>query len=175
MMRRRRIAERATEPRMVSKLVLTVTRGVAAGWIAGVPQVLLSLLEGRLLGVPERGAIGPRFIRRATEHAGRRVSGPVEWLLAGVFHFEYAAWWGALYALAVEALGHRRLPPLLGGALLGGVIYAAAFSRLGGATRTGAEPPPEARSPRESLVHWTAALTFALTTALTYRWLRERW
>ena len=99
----------------------------------------------------------------------------MHWLLAGVFHFEYAALWGAVYALPVERLGPRRVPPLLGGALLGGVIYAAAFSPLGAATRTRAERPTEQRPLRETVVHWLAALSFALTNAIAYQWLRERW
>ena len=55
------------------------------------------------------------------------------------------------------------------------VIYAAAFSPLGAATRTGAERAPEQRPLRETVVHWLAALSFALTNAFAYHWLRERW
>ena len=80
-----------------------------------------------------------------------------------------------MYALLVERPGPRRVPPLLGGALLGGVIYAAGFSPLGAATRTGAERATEQRPLRETVVHWLAALSFALTNAFAYRWLRERW
>jgi hypothetical protein len=78
--------------------------------------------------------------------------------------------WGAVYALPVERLGPRRVPPLLGG-----VIYAAGFSPLGAATRTGAERPTEQRSVRETVVHCLAALSFALTNAFAYQWLREQW
>lgn len=45
---------------------------------------------------------------------------------------------------------------------------------VGADTRTGAEDAPERQPPRQTLVQWTAALTFALTTAVTYRWLCER-
>ena len=168
-------AEKATEPTTISKVTLTITRGVTAGWIAGIPQVLVTQVEGKVVGSRDRADIGPRFIRRATEHTGRPVPWPLDWLLAGVFHFEYAAAWGALYAVAVELLGHRRVPPLLGGAVLGAAIYTAAFSPLGAATRTGTVPPVGHRGRGETLVHWSAALSFALTAAFAYRWLRERW
>ena len=164
-----------TEPRAIAKLTLAVTRGVAAGWVGGIPQVLLTQVEGGLVGRRERADIGPRFIARAAQHEGRPLPPAVQWLLAGVFHFEYAALWGALYALAVEPLGARRVPPPLGGGLLGAVIYTAAFSPLGGATRTGAERPVHRRPPQEWLLHGSAAWSFALTTALIYRWLRENW
>ncbi len=163
------------EPRTIAKVVLAITRGVAAGWVAGIPQVLVTQIEGQLLGRRERADVGPRFIARAAQHEGRPLPPAIQWLLAGVFHFEYAALWGALYALAVEPLGPRRVPPLLGGSLLGVVIYTAAFSPLGGATRTGAERPLEKRRPHEMLLHSSAALSFGLMNAFAYRWLREHW
>jgi hypothetical protein len=165
----------AADPKTMAKLVLAVTHGVAAGWLAGIPQVLVTQLEGQLLGVRERADVGPRFIARAAQHERRPLPRAVQWLLAGVFHFEYAAVWGALYALAAEPVGTRRLPPLVGGGVLGAVIYAAAFSPIGGATRTGAERPLERRRPHEMLLHGSAALSFGLTTAFAYRWLREHW
>jgi hypothetical protein len=167
--------EKLVEPSTIAKVTLTVTRGVTAGWIAGIPQVLLAQVVGQLLGVRERADIGPRFVRSAASHAGSDLSTPMHWLLGGVFHFEYAAMWGALYGLLVDWRGHRRVPPLLGGAVLTGVIYAAAFSPLGAATRTGAEKQVGQRDARDTLVHWSAAFTFGLTNALAYRWLRERW
>jgi hypothetical protein len=163
------------EPRIIARLVLTITRGVAAGWVAGVPQVLVAQVEGHILGARERADVGPRFIARAAQQEGRPLPRLVQWLLAAVFHFEYAAWWGALYALAVELLRLRRLPPLLGGGLLGAVIYTAAFSPIGGATRTGAERPPAKRRPHETLLHCSAAFSFSLTTAFVYAWLRRHW
>src|SRR5689334_10815729 len=131
--------------------------GVAAGWIAGVPQVLVTQAEGHLLGARERADIGPRFVARAAQHEGRPLPPAVKWLLAGVFHFEYAALWGALYALALELPGPQRVSPLLGAGALGAIIYTAAFSRIGGATRTGAERPPERRRGFETLLHCSAA------------------
>jgi hypothetical protein len=170
-----RVVRRADEPTLISRLVLTITRGVTAGWLAGIPQVVAAQLVGLLTGDRRRADIGPNFVRQATRYEGRPQSKPVEWLLAGVFHFEYAAAWGALYAAAAEAVGPRRVPPLLSGTLLGLVIYTAAFSRFGGATRTGAVPPPGFRPRRETLMEWTAALSFAYTASFAYRWLRDRW
>jgi len=165
----------ADAPSVISKVTLTVTRGVTAGWWAGIPQVLLAQLVGKALGIRGRADIGPRFVARAAQEAGSSLSRPMHWLLAAVFHFEYAAGWGAAYALIVERLGTRRVPPLLSGGLLAALIYAAAFSQIGAATQTGAERDPEQRQGEERLVHWSAALTFGLTIAYTYHWLRERW
>ena len=55
--------------------------------------------------------------------------------------------------------------------MLAGLIYLAAFSPWGAATQSGAEKPPERRPERESLLHWTAALSLSLTLAYAYRWL----
>ncbi len=168
-------AAEKVDPQVIATAVLTVTRGVTAGWIAGIPQVLVAQVVGHVLGLRERADIGPRFVKRAAELSGRPLSPPMHWLLGAVFHFEYAASWGMGYALAVEPLGARRVPPLLSGGLLGAVIYALAFSPLGAATRTGTERPPERRSGAETLVHCAAAWSFALTLSYAYRWLRERW
>lgn len=168
-------AAKIATPKTIANLSLTVTRGVAAGWIAGIPQVLVAQVLAHLLGIGERADIGPRFIRRAAEHTGRPLSKPMHWVLGGVFHFEFAAGWGTLYALTVEPIGTHRVPPLLGGALLGGAIYTAAFSPLGAATRTGAERQTEQRSTGETALHWSSALSFALTTSFVYRWLRTQW
>lgn len=159
----------------IAALTLTVTRGVMAGWIAGIPQVVLSQIVGALAGSRERADIGPRFMHRAAQQTGRHLSRPMRWLLGGVFHFEYAAMWGATYALLTESIGWRRVPPPVAGALLGAAIYTAAFSGIGAGTQTGAEREPEERKKREWAVHLTAPLSFALPLAYAYRWLREQW
>jgi hypothetical protein len=144
--------------------------GVGAGLIAGVPQVLLTQAEVRLLGLPsQRADIGPRFVRRLSQHLGQSLPSKLQWWLAAAFHFGYAASWGGVYALAQEA---RPVQPLVGGPMLAGLIYLVAFSPWGAATQSGAEKSPERRPERESLLHWTAALSFSLTLAYTYRWLR---
>jgi hypothetical protein len=158
---------------MVARPARTIARGIVAGLIAGVPQVVLTQVEATVLDLPrEQADIGPRFVRRLAQRVlGESLSEPTHWLLATLFHFGYAAQWGALYALLHE---YRPTPPLVGGPLLAALIYALAFSPWGAATQTGTERPPERRSNRETLVHWTAALSFSLTTAYAYRWLRRR-
>jgi hypothetical protein len=148
-------------------------RGALAGLIAGVPQVALTQVEAAVLNLPrDQADIGPRFVRRLLQHTVQAPPSPLlEWLLATGFHFGYAAQWGALHGLIQE---WRPSPPLVGGPLLGAVIYALAFSPWGAATQTRTERPPEHRPTRETLLHWTAALSFALTTAYAYCWLRDR-
>jgi hypothetical protein len=143
-----------------------IKRGVEAGLIASVPQVLLAKVEERLLMRPGEDAnIGPRFVERLAYLAERRLPEDTKWLGAAAFHFAYAAFWGAVYGVA-----HRRwrLHPALGGALLGGGIWAITFPHWGGAVLTGAERPPHLRSWRQELVFATAALTFGFGTALLY-------
>jgi hypothetical protein len=148
-----------------------VTRGIVAGLIAGIPQVLVTQIETAAFGLPrEQADIGPRFVRRLAQRVmGESLSEPAHWLLATLFHFGYAAQWGVLYALLQE---WRQTPPLMGGPMLASLIYTLAFSPWGAATQTGTERPPERRSNRETLLHWTAALSFSLTTAYVYTWLR---
>ena len=154
---------------------MNVTRGVIAGLLAGIPQVVLAQAAGFAMGRRDQADIGPRFIEHAEQHTARSLSVPMRWALAAVFHFEYAAGWGVAYALIVEAAGWRRVPPWLGGGLLTAVVYTAAFSAVGGATQTGTERPPERRDWRDTVVHCTAAGGFAFSTAYLYHWLRERW
>jgi hypothetical protein len=156
----------------MANLLSAAARGVVVGLIAGVPQVVLTQIETGFFDVPrERADIGPRFVRRVAQRfVGTTPSSPTEWLLATLFHFGYAAQWGALYAL-VQAW--RPTPPLVGGSMLAGLIYALAFSRWGAATQTGTERHPARRDVREMILHWTAALSFSLTTAYLYEWLRR--
>lgn len=140
-----------------------ILRGMAAGLIAGVPQVLLTQAEARLLGMPASQAdIGPRFVQRVAEHVDTQPRHHERWLLAGVFHFGYAAAWGIFYALMQR---WRPAQPHVGGPLLATLICALAFSPWGAATQTGTERPVASRPTRETLLHWTAALSFSLTLA----------
>lgn len=145
--------------------------GAAVGCWAGVPQVLAAQAVGAIVGNRDQADIGPRFVQRIAQKFGGSLSGPARWSLAALFHFAYAAGWGAAYAPTVGAIGLRRVPPPVGGGLLAGLIYVAAFSRVGAGTVTRSERPPERRRPYEWAIQLTAALTFALTLASSYRWL----
>jgi hypothetical protein len=149
-----------------------VIRGILAGLIAGVPQVVVTQIETQAFDLPRKQAdIGPRFVRRLAQHLGTSLSPPLQWLLATGFHFGYAAQWGALYALLQE---WRRTPPLVGAPMLAALIYAVAFSPWGAATQTGTERPSHRRRTRETLLHWSAALSYSLSMAYAYEWLRSR-
>ncbi len=140
-----------------------VFKGAAAGLAAGIPQVLLTQAEARLLGLPaDQADIGPRFVQRVAGGLGTRVPRRERWLLAGGFHFGYSAAWGVAYAALQR---WRPAQPHVGGPLLAALIYALAFSPWGAATQTGTERPVEIRAMPESLLHWTAALSFGLTLA----------
>lgn len=92
---------------------------------------------------------------------------------AGGFHFAYAAGWGLFYALVQQ---YRPAKPHVGGPLLAILIYTLAFSPWGAATQSRTERPTHARPVRETLLHWTAALSFSLTLAYVFEharhWLR---
>jgi len=140
--------------------------GVVAGLVAGVPQVLLTQLEAWLMPVSRRRAdIGPRFVQRISEHLDTDLEREHHWFIAGAFHFGYAAWWGIVYALLQR---WRPAQPHVGGPLLAALIYGLAFSPWGAATQTGTEQPVETRPTRETLLHWTAALSFSLSLAYLY-------
>ena len=150
----------------------SVVNGVLAGLLAGVPQVLLTQLEAWLLPVPRHHAdIGPRFVQRVGEHLDADLEHEQHWLLAGVFHFGYAACWGLVYATLQR---WRPAQPHVGAPLLAALIYALAFSPWGAATQTGTERPVASRPTRETLLHWTAALSFSLPLAYLYDRLAQR-
>jgi hypothetical protein len=151
----------------MASLRADLLRGVGVGIAAGVPQVLVTQAEARLMGLHgDEADIGPRFVHRVSRQLDAPRPGKVQgWLLAGGFHFGYAAGWGGLYAL----LQHwRPARPHVGGPLLAALIYTVAFSPWGAATQTGTERPPESRAARESVLHWTAALSFSLTLAYLF-------
>ena len=140
--------------------------GVLAGLIAGIPQVLLTQLQAQLLGLPRRQAdIGPRFVHRVSRYVDAQPPTLGRWLLATLFHFGYAAGWGGLYAMVQR---WRPAQPHVGGPLLAALIYAVAFSPWGAATHTRTEQPVETRPTRETVLHWTAALSFSLTLAYLF-------
>ncbi len=146
--------------------VASLRRGVEAALVASVPQVLVPHAEERLLGLaPDAADLGPRFIEQLALLARQRLPEDTKWLAASAFHFGYAAFWGALYALAYE---RRPVAPLLGGAVLSAAIWAAAFPVWGGAVRSGMERPPGRRGWRKELILATAPVVFGVGTALLY-------
>jgi len=150
-------------PRASSSLLL---KGTLAGLLAGIPQVLLSQMEARLLPIStEQADIGPRFVKRVSERTDARLGTVQHWVVAGLFHFGYSAAWGALYGLLQR---WRPAQPHVGGPLLGALIYTLAFSPWGAATQTDTERPVESRRTYDTLLHWTAALSFSLCLAYLY-------
>jgi hypothetical protein len=152
--------------------IRVLANGLVAGLVAGIPQVLITQAEARLLAIPNsRADIGPRFVQRLGQHAEAEPSVPVRWMLAGGFHFGYAAAWGLVYAALQR---WRPAQPHVGGPLLAALIYALAFSPWGAATRTGTERDVVTRPIAETLLHWTAALGFSLPLAVLFARL-ENW
>ncbi len=162
---------------MKARTVEVLRRGVEAGLIAGVPQVLVPKLEERLfLRERESADIGPRLIESVAKRLKRPLPEDTKWLAASAFHFSYAAVWGAAYALAYE---RKPVSPWLGGAVLSAAIHLLTFPRWGAAVITGTEDHPRDRPWRMEAVLVTAPLVFGLTTALVYglgphRTLREQ-
>src|SRR5947199_6042473 len=150
----------------MTRWTTAMANGAIAGVGAGIPQVLLTQAEARLLGLPGAQAdIGPRFVRRVEQRLDTPLRHAGRWLVAGGFHFAYSAGWGLVYALLQR---WRPAQPHVGGPLLAALIYALAFSPWGAATQTGTERPVETRPTRETLLHWTAALSFSLAVAYLY-------
>lgn len=153
-------------------------RGVEAGLVAGIPQVLVpKLMEWLFLRVTDESAdVGPRLIQALASRANRSLPEDVKWLAASAFHFGYAAGWGGLYALLYD---RRPLHPLVAGAALGSLIHLITFPRWGLAVLTGTEDHPDYRTWRVEAMLATAPLAFGLTTGLVYgrgrrRTLREK-
>ena len=151
-----------TRPTLARRIVT----GTIAGLAAGVPQVILTQAEARVLGLRGSQAdIGPRFVHRVSRRLDTQPRAHEQWLLAGGFHLVYSAGWGALYAVLQL---WRPSQPHVAGPLLGALIYAMAFSPWGAATQTDTERPVASRPTRETLLHWTAALSFSLTLAYLF-------
>ena len=144
----------------------TLVRGAIAGAAASVPQAAIGKAEEILFLPPGEDAnIAPRLLDRLAGMFGDNPSRQEEWMMGTVFHVLYGAGWGAAYAVATERL---RLPPLIGGSLLGGLIYGITFPRWGGAVLTRTERPPGLRSRRMTVVAWSVAMGYGIATGLIY-------
>ncbi len=148
-----------------SRLFAILHRGVESAILSSVPQVILPKLEERILLPNGSADLGPHFIEALARRINRRLPEDTKWLSASAFHFGYAAFWGAVYALARERWQMR---PLVGGLAMATFIHLITFPAWGAAVQSGSEPPPEQRSWRSELVFLTAPLVFGLGTALLY-------
>lgn len=150
--------------------VRALALGVTAGMTASAVQAAVGKSYDRLLLPPgEDSDLAPRLVHRIAEEAGEHASRAEAWSAGTLFHFGYGAFWGAAYAAARERWA---VPPLVGGALLAGGIYAITFPPWGGAVQTGTVRPPGRRSSRMTGFAAAATLSFGLTTALAYEALR---
>jgi hypothetical protein len=156
----------------MNSMTISVLRGSAAGLLASVVQVAVGAAESALLLPPHEDAnIAPRLMDRLARDLGQELPLEAEWALGTVFHFGYGALWGALYGIAEDKL---RPPPLVGGAALGGLIYAITFPRWGGAVQTQVERPPEVRTSRMTFVAASVALTYGVATAYATHAMKPR-
>ena len=153
----------------MSKTTKLILQGMAAGVGASIIQVVVGKAEEKLLPLPrhEDANLAPRLIGRLARQAGTDAPTGSRWVLGTLFHLGYGAFWGAGYALVVR---DKPVPPVVGGTLLGGLIYALAFPRWGAAVLTKAERPPEKRSAKMNIVAWSVALTYGVATGLMYGW-----
>jgi len=141
-------------------------RGIEAGLIASVPQVIVPKLEEKLfLPHHEDADLGPRLIAALAKKVEKPLPEDVKWLAAASFHFGYAAFWGAAYAVVQQRV---KMNPLLGGLTLATLIYLMTFPPWGGAVVSGSEDPPRKRTWRKEIVLASAPLLFGLGTALLY-------
>lgn len=156
---------------MTAKLSPVLVRGAAAGVIACVVQTTIGK-TGETLFLPawEDSNIAPRLMQRMAEQAGQDLPPASRWMLGTGFHLSYAMTWGMMYAAARE---RRPVHPLLGGVMLGGLIYGITFPRWGGAVQTHTERPPGQRSTQMTAVAVSVTLSFGMATALVYEKIRN--
>lgn len=155
---------------MDDSTIRVVTRGAAAGVMAGVIQVTIGKAEDILLLPPwEDSNLAPRLVDRLGKMVGVSLPSSAEWALGTAFHFGYGAFWGASYAAVRE-----RWPvhPAVGGTMMGGLIYGITFPRWGGAVQTGTERPPQVRTSRMTFVAASVTFGFGLATAYLYERIR---
>lgn len=151
---------------MKQRTLAVLRRGIESALVASVPQVILPKLEEwLLLRGTESADLGPHFVEALARKAQQPLPEDVKWLAASAFHFGYASFWGATYALVQDRVGMR---PWIGGLSLAAFLHLITFPSWGGAVLTGSEDHPRNRPWRMELVFVTAPLAFGLGTALLY-------
>lgn len=141
-------------------------RGLEAGLIASVPQVIIPKIEEKLfLPHDEDADLGPRLIAALAKKVEKPLPEDVKWLAAATFHFGYAAVLGAAYGVVQQRV---KAKPLVGGLTMSALIYLMTFPPWGGAVITGSEDPPRKRTWRKEIVLASAPLIFGLGTALLF-------
>lgn len=151
--------------------ISTLARGAAAGLAATLVQTAVGKAEELAFLPPgENSDFAPRLVHRLGQDVGVDVPESAKWTLGTLFHLGYGATWGAGYALVRE-----RYPvhPVVGGALLGGIIYGITFPNFGAAVQTQTERPVGVRSRRMEVVLASVTLSFGLVAALAYERLRR--
>jgi ribose/xylose/arabinose/galactoside ABC-type transport system permease subunit len=151
---------------------ISVARGAAAGLIGCVVQAAVGGAESALfLPEHEDANFAPRLMDRLARDVGTELPLEAEWALGTLFHLGYGAFWGALYGLADDRFD---IPPLVGGAALGGVIYGITFPDWGAAVQTEVERPQQSRTRRMSLVVASVTMGFGFATVYTNHLLKRR-
>lgn len=145
--------------------------GAVSGLVATLVQTAIGKVEEKAFLPPwEDSNIAPRLVDRVLKRLDIDPSLATEWVLGTAYHLSYGASWGVGYAAVRE---RRPVHPLVGGALLGGVIYGVTFTRWGGAVQMDVERHPRRRTPAMELVAASVTLGFGLSTAFAYEYLRE--
>lgn len=141
-------------------------RGAIAGVAGGMVLKAAWSVEERLQP-PGRRVESPTtdVVERQAEAHGVQISHPQAEAAAGAAYLGSMALWGAVYGVVQTRLH----PPMLAhGLLLGGLVYAANFSRVGALRRIGVLPAPLEVASGESIPRMAAHAAFGLTTAAVF-------
>ena len=155
----------------MNRLAARLIRGALAGLAASTVQVMVGKAEEILLPLrrDEDADIAPRMVGKVAENVGVGTTKATRWTLGTLFHFGYGMLWGMGYAAVVEKIEEKQpVHPLVGGTLLGSIIYGITFPNWGGAVKTRTERPTHMRSRGMQVVTWSVAFTYGICTGLFY-------